>query len=72
MSIGGRFFGGTDTKETYIERTRAAVVRSLVRCTSLTASFLREEPIRERQLQTEPQFPKPNDNDKEQAGTTRY
>lgn len=65
----GDVFGAKDGQETYIERTRAAVVRSLVRCTSLTASFLREEPIRERQLQTEPQFPKPKDGGK---STTRH
>lgn len=44
---------------THKDRTRAAVVRSLVLCTSLTASFRLVEPSFERHDQTEPQFPKP-------------
>ena len=46
-------------RSTYIDRTRAAVVRSVVLWTSFTASFRRVEPSFERQLHTEPQFPKP-------------
>lgn len=55
---------GPRGKRTYSERTRAAVVLVLERCTSLTATstslcLLGEELDLGRQSQTLPQFPKP-------------